>query len=66
MSGKHSQKLFDHTKQSAADAIKTTLKRVIQKTAEGTGNLIGHKNANTIPKILKKTSLLNNSETSTN
>ena len=65
MSGKYSQKLFDHTKQSAADAIKTTLRRVIQKTAEGTGNLIGNKNANRIPKI-SKTSLQNNSETSTN
>ena len=65
MSGKYSQKLFDHTKQSAADAIKTTLRRVIQKTAEGTGNLIGNKNPNRIPKI-SKTSLQNNSETSTN
>ena len=28
--GKYSQKLFDHAKQSATDALKTTSKRVIQ------------------------------------
>ena len=33
---KYSQKLFDHAKQSATDALKTTSKRVIQKTAEST------------------------------
>ena len=42
-SGKYSQKLLDHAKQSAADALKTTLKRVTQKTAEATGDLIGYK-----------------------
>ena len=30
LSGKYSQKLFDHAKQSATDAIKTSPKRVIQ------------------------------------
>ena len=31
LSGKYSQKVLDHTKQSAPDAIKTSSKRVIQK-----------------------------------
>ena len=31
LSGKYSQKTLDHAKQSTADAIKTYLKRVIQK-----------------------------------
>ena len=30
-SGKYSQKLLDHAKESATDAIKTSSKRVIQK-----------------------------------
>ena len=38
------------SKTSTADAIKTTLKRVIQKTAEATGNLIGFKITNNITK----------------
>ena len=37
---KCSQKLFDHAKQSATDALKTTSKRVIQKTTEANGDLI--------------------------
>ena len=48
VSGKYSQKLLDHAKQSATDALKTTSKRVIQKTAEETGNLIGNKIANKV------------------
>ena len=35
--GKYSQKLLYHAKQSVTDA-----KRIIQKTAEATGNLIGN------------------------
>ena len=31
VSGKYFQKLFDHTKQFATDALKTTSKRVTQK-----------------------------------
>ena len=53
MSGKYSQKLFDHAKQSATDGLKTTSKRVIQKTAEATGDLIGNKIPNSITKSLK-------------
>ena len=43
MSGKYSQKLLDHAKRSATDALKTSSKRVIQKTGEATGGLIGNK-----------------------
>ena len=31
LSSKYSQKLLDHARQSATDAIKTTAKRVVQK-----------------------------------
>ena len=51
MSGKSSPKLLDHTKQSATDALKTSSRRVIQKAAEATGDLIGNKK---IYKISKK------------
>ena len=40
VSGKYSQNFFDHAKQSGPDAFKTTLKSVIQKTTETTGDLI--------------------------
>ena len=40
VTGKHNQKLLDHTKKSATDALKTVSKRVIQKTAEAIGHLI--------------------------
>ena len=33
MSGKYSQKIVDHGKQFATDALKTSSKRVIQKSA---------------------------------
>ena len=41
LSSKYSQKLLDHAKQSATDVLTTTSKRVIQKTAEATGDLTG-------------------------
>ena len=34
LSGKYSQQLLDHAKQSATDGLKTSLKGVIQKAAE--------------------------------
>ena len=43
LSGKYSQKLLDHAKKLATDAIKTTSKRVIQEIAEATGDLIESK-----------------------
>ena len=35
LSGKYSQKLFDHDKQSATDELKNSSKRVIQKKQNG-------------------------------
>ena len=43
LSNKYGQKLLDSAKKSTTDAIKTTSKRAIQKTAEATGDLIGNK-----------------------
>ena len=40
LSNKYGQKLLDGAKKSTTDAIKTTSKRVAQKTAEETGDLI--------------------------
>ena len=37
------QKLLDHVKQCATDALKTASKRAIQKTAEATGDSTGNK-----------------------
>ena len=61
-SSKNSQKLFDHAKQSAANALKTASKREIQKAAEATGDLIGNEIADKITRV-SKTSPQNNSET---
>ena len=51
LSSKYNQKLLDHAKKSATDAIKTSSKRVIQKTAEVISDLIGIKIADKIIKI---------------
>ena len=56
LSNKYGQKLLDSTKRSATDAIKTTSKRVIQKTVEATGDLTGNKTADKITSISKKPS----------
>ena len=42
INGKYSQILLNRAKNSATDGFKTFLKRVIQKTAEATGNLISN------------------------
>ena len=44
----YSEKILDHAKQSATDTLNTSSKRVIQKTAEATGDFIGNKIANKI------------------
>ena len=49
------QKLLDHAKKSATYALKTSSKRVTQKTAEATGDLIGNKTANKIAGVSKNT-----------
>ena len=61
-SGKYSHNLLDHAKQSSTDPLKTTSKRVIQKTAEATSDLICNKIANTITKVSRNLPQ-NNSET---
>ena len=38
LKSKYSQKLLDNANQSTTDSLKTTSKRVIQKTAEAIGN----------------------------
>ena len=57
LSGKYSpfmlaahQEIFDHVKQSTANALNTASKRSIQKRAEATGNLIDNKIAEKIKK----------------
>ena len=62
---KCSQKLLHHDKRSATDALKTALKRVIQKITEATGDLTGNKIVDKITKI-PKTSPQNNFEIVTN
>ena len=49
--GQYSQKLVDHSKQSATDALKTVLKGAILKTAEVVGDLSGNKIASKITKV---------------
>ena len=60
--GKFSQKHLNHAKQSATDALKTDSKRVIQKTAEATGDFIGNKVADKMTKV-STTSPKNKSKT---
>ena len=48
------QRLFDHAKESPTDALKTSSKNVIQKTAETTGDLFGNKVANAVAKKYEK------------
>ena len=65
LSNKYGQKRIDSAKRSTADAIKTASKRVIQKRAEATGDLIGNKIADKITSVSKKKSTkeLPNNET---
>ena len=64
LSSKYRQNLLDHANQWAKDALKTGSKWAIQKTVEGTGDLIGTKIANTITqKSPKNTSEIVESET---
>ena len=65
LSNKYGHKLIDTAKISTTNAMKTTPKRVIQKTAEATGDSIGNKIADKITSISKKLvkELSNNDET---
>lgn len=53
MDSNYGQKLFSTTKMSSFDALKTVLKRAIQKTAEATGHMVENKTAE---KIVRTTS----------
>ena len=44
---------YGHANQSATDALKTSSKKVIQKTSEATGDLIENKIANRVTKFSK-------------
>ena len=56
LSNKYGQKLLDSAKKSTTDGIKTASKRAIQKTAEGTGDLIGNKIADKRTSLSRKKS----------
>ena len=47
----YGKKLMDTATKTGMDVVKTTSKRVIQKTAEATGNLIGNKIADEMTSI---------------
>ena len=66
LSNKYGQKLLDRAKKSTTDAIKTASKRVIQKTAETTGDLIGNKIADKMTSVSKKPSDNNNNNNNNN
>ena len=53
VSGKYRQEFLDQAKQSATDALKTTSKRIIKKSAEVTGVLIGNRIADKITKVYR-------------
>ena len=53
LSTKYSQKLLDHAKLSATDALKTASKRAIQKTAETIVDVSGNKIADKITRFSK-------------
>ena len=45
------KKIMDTATKTGIDAAKTALKRVVQKTAEATGDLIGNKTADKITSV---------------
>ena len=53
LSNKYGQKLVDTAKKSATDALKIVSKRIIQKAAEATGDLVGNKFADKMTIISK-------------
>ena len=50
---KYGKKLIDTATKTGIDAVKTASKRIVQKTAEATGDLIGNKIADKITSIGK-------------
>ena len=56
LSNTYGQKLLDSAKKTTTDAIKTALKRAIEKTSEGTCDLIVNKIDDKIASVSKKSS----------
>ena len=54
MSGKHSQILLNHARQSATDALKITSKRPIQEITEATSDLLGNKLRNAVASDVRR------------
>ena len=50
---KNSQKRLDHAEKSATDGLKATTRKEIQRTAEGTINLIGNEIADKVTNVSK-------------
>ena len=62
LSNKYGQKVLDSAKKSTTDAIKTTSKRAIQKTAVATGDLIVNKIAHKVTGLHSKKPNNNNED----
>ena len=62
-SGNYSQKLLDHVKESAADALKTASQKAIREILEATGDLIRYMIAEKT-KILSRNSFEHETENS--
>ena len=56
LSIKYGQKVLNSAKKWTKDAANTASKRAIQKIADPTGDLIGHKIADKVTSVLKKSS----------
>ena len=54
MGSKYGQKLFDKTKKLAAEALKTSSKRVIQKNSKVTGDVVGNEIAEKVTRAVWK------------
>ena len=65
LSSKYSQ-ILDSAEKSTTDTIKTASKRVVQKTAEAKGDLIGNKIADKITNAPKELHSKNNSKADEN
>ena len=66
LSNKYGQNFLDSAKKSTTDVIKTASKKVSQKTAEATGDLIDNKIADKITSASKKKSNNNNNNNNEN
>ena len=66
LSNKYGQKLLDSAKKSTTDALKTASKKVIQKSGEATGDLVGNKTADKISVSKKSNDNKNNNNNNNN